>query len=188
MDVEILDMVSDWEQVRDGNLDLTDDLMTEWGPLSQIRMQNGNHLVMKVVAPPMTSGSNGVAIALTQQTRKTSVGNLSMIRGLVVKGSESYRRRRSKKYFIDEYDPIDNIFKPKLKWRVTRGNDRFPAGIQTGDAIIYNSYNLGRLRVDGLVSPLVIVREMDILATFPRELMDQITVGDNIANRGEVAW
>jgi co-chaperonin GroES (HSP10) len=41
------------------------------------------------------------------------------------------------------------------------------SGLKPGDIVMYNSYNVGKIRVHGLPDDMMIIRDIDILATGP---------------------
>jgi co-chaperonin GroES (HSP10) len=100
---------------------------------------------------------------------------LSTIKGLVVSASEPWQPKHKKRRYIGldtksgsyqyQYDFVSGPF--------------FAGDISVGDGIIYNSYNVGKVKLIDCDEELVIVRSIDIEAVFPMESVDTVQVGDH---------
>lgn len=134
------------------------DMETEFGwKLRDVTTFNGHHLVYKV--PTQETG----LVILPDLYKKKSVKNIVMIRGFVICSSGPFNRKSAKRTYVWDRKAEQN----KLKWVVREANNPFPSEVQPGDGILYMSYNVGKVKVVGMSEPLVMVREIDIVAKFP---------------------
>lgn len=139
----------------------------EYGyPVKDIQTFGGIHLIYKV--PLEDRGS----LLLPEIVKQKSIKNIIFIRGLVISGSEPFRRKHKTKEIV-----WDNAIQDwKVEWTVWDAETAYPSSVQTGDGILYTSYNLGSVRVDGLREPLPFVRETDIVSRIPRKDMPRVTL------------
>jgi hypothetical protein len=134
------------------------DLETEKGwRIRDLELLNGHHLVYKL---PIEDKDQ---VLLPDEFKKKSIKNVTMIRGLVLRVSAPFARKRTKKYWVWDSKKEDMVH----KWRLHEGIKLFPPDIQEGHGILYASYNVGKIKANGITEPLVIIRDIDVLATFP---------------------
>jgi len=171
----------DWAAVQRMTWEELQALETEYGrPISSFHMRNGHYLVLKVEIETMTDGTHGEPIALAGTTKRKSVGNLHAVRGLVLRATSRFVVKRARKKYRWKWK-----WAGKMQPRLNREGYWVPynvvekdAEVQVGEGVVYNSYNVGKISVEGLRDPLVIVREMDIVASFDREYMANVDLTD----------
>lgn len=174
-----LEVTTDWDLLKDKDLATLHELETAHGPVGSYTMLGGHHLVLKIEQESRSSaeGDDRAPIVLTGRTRRASIGNLSTILGLVLRSSRPYVSKHAHKRLVKEYDPAEGMTRPKVKWDIRNGS-RVDSDVREGDVIVYNSYNVGQVAVAGLIQPLVIVRELDVMAVLPREELSQVELVD----------
>lgn len=171
---------TDWEAVQDWTIEELHALETEFGcTVGEFQPLNGHYLVLKVSYPEKSGGEHGRAINLPAQYRKKAVGNLNVIKGLVLKASKPYFRKLCRTEWKRDPETGEN----KRHSEVYSTDRRIETSVTENTGIFYNSYNMGHIRADKLRHPLVLVREIDILSDFPREEMDCYKVGDFVMGR-----
>lgn len=164
------------------DLDYWLDLQTEFGaPVRDLCLRNGHHLAVKLMTPEMSSGNHGSSIILPTDMRRKSVGNLAIIRALILRVSEPYRTKHARKeWYWDQKDPIVTPDGPipqhKFRWKTRTGRKDVISVVQPGDCILYNSYNAAKVGVEGH-DPLVIIRDIDITARYDAGV--RVELGDH---------
>jgi len=131
----------------------------------------GHHLVMKIPDKERI-------VALPEKYLTRTIRNIVYIRGLVLRSTGPFTRKYSRKLW--KWNPKKEDF--EVKWRVTEAKIPSPSEISPGDGIVYNSYNVGKVRVKGVREPLVIVRELDIWAKFPYKDVYRIDLTEQAIN------
>jgi len=171
----------DWQAIQGMTWEEIQALQTEYGrPVSAFRMTNGNNLVMKVEIEAMTDGTHGESIALAGTTMRKSVGNLHAVRGLVLRNSAPFVVKSARKKHRWKWGWAGKMHvreKREHYWVPYRIAVTEPA-LHENEGIVYTSYNVGKIAVEGLRDPLVIVREMDVVAAFDREYMADVDLTD----------
>lgn len=158
------------------NLSFFHELTTETGcKVSDIQPLNGHFLIYKIMLPKKSDGG----ITLPYHYRRRSIKNVSMILGFVLKSSQPWRRKFNRKTMV--WDHRTESW--KANWKVWDGKESYPSDIPEGVGVFYNSYNVGKLKVQGLDEPLVHIRHIDILATFPIENWSDVQVGGKAMER-----
>lgn len=137
----------------------------------------GHHLVYKVPVEKI-----GI-IHLSEGLAKKSIRNIMMIRGLVIKASPPFRRVYSKKSVIWDNEKSDWA----VKWPKQYGRGEYPSDVKDGDAIMYMSYNVSKIRVHGLREPLVVIRDLDVVSTFDIEDIDRVGLHQRAYNCASVS-
>jgi hypothetical protein len=130
---------------------------------------NGHHLVYKIPVDQET----GKGIVLPEQYRRKATKNVVMIRGFVLRASAPWNRKHSKKRMI--WDNQTESW--KADWDVWDAAEPRPSDFEDGVGILYNSYNVGKVKVRGLPEPLVVVRDIDVEAIFPIETAGRVGLG-----------
>jgi hypothetical protein len=152
------------------------DFLDRWTDLDckvkDIKLVNDHYLVYKIKAENKSSGKGGTKILMPDIFVEKSIRNLSIIKGLVVKASDPFRSRIVRKRLVG-FDVVTGNWTPKAIVKV--GTVQQPVVAQ-GDGILYNSYCVGKVAVEGYEEPLVIVRGIDIEASFPMEVSDSISL------------
>lgn len=167
----VRDVESSWDVLSADGLDEFLSRETSLGvPLSRLRMQSGHFLVCKVPEDRWTAGRDGASIALPEVHRTKSVRNLVSIRGVVVRASEPWTPTQAR--YVQARDARGQPVKRSVVEHLPVAHST----IKPGDFIVYESYNCGQIAVDGAPNTLVIVREIDILCTFPSS--DNVTLAD----------
>jgi hypothetical protein len=140
------------------DLDKFLDMETEYGwKLRDVELFYGHHLVYKI--PTQETGK----VILPDIYKKKSVKNIVMIRGFVIRTSNPFNRKIARKDYIWDR----KAGQLALKWVVREANNPIPSDVRPGDGILYMSYNVGKVKVVGMSEPLVMVREIDVVARFP---------------------
>jgi hypothetical protein len=137
--------------------------------VGDISMRNGHYLVLKVETPALTDGAHGDPIHLPGTHTVKSTRSMVCIRGLVLRSGTPYLKRGLRW--------TENPVTKRPRSEVCDLGIVEPQ-VQAGEGIIYQSYNAGKIRVNGLTQPLVIVREIDVECHFPREMMRHVDIGD----------
>jgi len=149
------------------------DLETDGGvKVRDYRLQNGHFLVYKIPMGDFTKGV--VPIKLPDQFKKRAVKNVVAIKGFVLRSSEPYCPVRAKTYWVWDEKAGQEMPRHKLKTL-----PRTDAEVQPGDCILYNSYNIAQIKAQGLLEPLVIIREIDMLATWSPGDDDSVDLADH---------
>lgn len=138
--------------------------------VGDLRMMNGNHLVQKLRMDNELEFSSGKKMLLPDVHTRKSIGNLVAIKGLVIVPSIPWRPKVLKTKY--EYSEIHGTPIPKSK--VVNTGALVSTSLQSGDGIVYNSYNIGKIEVVGLDEPLVIIREIDMMSQFLLSDADEI--------------
>lgn len=132
------------------------ELRTNTGvPVKNIEMMNGHYLIYKIPV-------EGRILDLPDEFKSKSIKNVLMVRGLVIKSSSPFRRKRAKPYFVWDNEKKDWV----VKYKTLEGSESFPSAVPEGKCVLYNSYNVGRIKVNCVNEPLVVVRDIDIDAWF----------------------
>lgn len=145
--------------------------------LKDIRLQNGHCLVLKVRSATTSKGG----IELPDTFTKKSVGNLKALKGVILSASQPYRRHSKyrKVEFSHAYgESIWRSHPRKCGGMSVFASAECPPAVTDGDAVVYNSYNVGKIQVDGCEEDVCIVRECDILCRFPAEKIDDVNLSD----------
>jgi hypothetical protein len=139
-----------------------------------LKLLNNNYLVQKIRINSIHTIANGINLLLPDIFTKKSVGNLVQIRALVIKASMPFVSKHVGKRYLG-LDAKSCSY--QYMYPIRNGTVQQPV-VNEGDCIIYNGYNVGKVEVEGLDDPLVIVRGIDIEATFPSDCTDRVTLGD----------
>lgn len=163
---------------------------TEYGcKVKDLQPKNGTYLIWKIPMSEESSGKQGAKIYLAPQFRRRQVRNLVSILGFVVSVSEPFRMLHSRKKWVSlpeaeaAKDGLPGTIRPR--YTVRHGVVTNPQ-VKAGDCVVYSSYNLGRVNVIGLDEPLVVVREIDVLARFPVEKIEDYELADFALTRSHV--
>jgi hypothetical protein len=155
---------------------------TDYGCMvKDLELQNGHYLVWKIPMAAQSKGEEGKPIDLPDNFRRRQIGNLVAILGFVVASPSPFRAKHAKRYWkvVSEeeaaLDQLPGLERPRYK--VRNGIMASPQ-VQPGEAIVYNSYNLGFIEAYGLHEPLAIIREVDVLARFPASRVEDYELGD----------
>lgn len=155
------------------NLSTFLDLETEdGGKLRDFRLQNGHFIIYKIPMDDFTKGA--VPILLPDQYKKRAIKNVIAIKGFVIRASEPYGTVRAKQYWV--WDEKAGQEMPRYKIKTL---PRAEPEVKAGDCVLYNSYNIAHLSVKGLLDPLVIIREIDMLTVWDPADNDAIELGDH---------
>lgn len=147
------------------------DLKTASGiPVGKLRLLNGNHLVWKI---PMPEKIGKCGLRMPDQYRARAVGNLCAIKGFIVRASEPWTRKKVKRTWV--WDEKAGQEMPRYK-AVDAAHG--PSDVKAGDCVLYNSYNMGQIEVVGLPTYLVVVREIDMEASWTPDRDTQVELGD----------
>ena len=145
-------------------------LKTEQGwSLGNFCSINGHHLVYKIPVADTTE----LGIALPEYYRKKATKNVVMIRGFVICASLPWHRKYTHKRMV--WDIKTESW--KTVWRVWDSAIPQPSDFGSGIGVLYNSYNVGKVKVPGLPEPLVVVRDIDVEATFSIDSTSRIHLG-----------
>jgi hypothetical protein len=136
------------------------------------RLQNGHYLVFKIPMADLTSGV--VPLVLPDIYKKRAVKNVVAIKGFVLRSSEPYCPVRAKTYW--EWDEKAGQQMPKHKLKTFPQTE---AEVRPGDCVLYSSYNIAHIAVNGLLDPLVIIREIDMLTVWDPKDDDSIQLSDH---------
>jgi len=140
-----------------------------------LRLQNGNFLVYKIPMDDFTKGV--VPLALPDQYKKRAIKNVVAIKGFVLRSSEPYNVVRAKQYWV--WDEKAGQQMPRYKLKTL---PKVKAEVKPGDCVLYNSYNVAHIKVSGLVEPLVVIREIDMLAVWSPKDNDAVELSDHAIN------
>ena len=153
------------------DLDFFLDLETEAGwKVRDFLPLNGHHLVYKI---PLSETVADSPIILPKAVQKKAVKNLTMIRGFVIRASAPWGRKRPVKRVV--WDNETGSW--SVKWDLRESSQCFPSDLPSGACVLYNSYNVGQVKVRGLEDPLVVVREIDVDAVFQPEEIERVCLG-----------
>jgi len=151
------------------DLDLFLSMTTTTGfPVRNIRMQGGHFLVYKI---PMGDSPN---LLLPDMYKKKAIKNIVSIKGFVIRATEPFCPKKAKQYWV--WDKDQEMEVPKYR---TISLPRRESEVEAGVCILYSSYNVGKVTVQDMYEPLVIIREVDILASWAPEEDSKITLGDH---------
>jgi hypothetical protein len=154
------------------DLDYFYGLETEMGwKVSDFQPINGHHLVYKI---PLGETFAGSRIILPKGVQRKATGNVTMIRGFVLKTSGPWHRKRPIKRIV--WDNKAESF--KVDWKILEAREPLETDIPAGCCALYSSYNMGKIRVRGLDEPLVVVREIDIDAIFAPVAIERVALGN----------
>jgi hypothetical protein len=147
-------------------------MKTEFGvPVKKIRLLNGHNLVYKIPRAD-TTGS----LKLPDTYVRKSVRNLIAIKGLVIKVTEPYRPKVSKIIYV-----YNSAYNEQLPRSIVKDCKKpIEAVLTPGEFIVYNSYNVGMVAVEGLPEPLVIVRDIDLFVAYQAAVDGTVELGDAI--------
>lgn len=154
-------------------LDLADfaDLQTEFGvPVRNLRLKGGHYLVYKV---PM---ADNPFFVLPDVYKSRAVKNIVAIKGFVLRSSEPFHPKKAKRYWEWDMKQDPPVEMPKYK---TVTLPETEASVQPGDCVLYNSYNIAKVAVEGHTEPLVIIRDVDLLATWRPEVDSRVALSDH---------
>ena len=171
------------------------DLETDFGcQVRDLRMKNNHYLLWKIPMEAMSDGSHGDQIHLPDIHRRRKIGNLVTILGFVILKTGTYfpkftkhdieRENQEMQIAVWEAEVAEKRgekaqqYTPRPHFKVKMGNNRVPGDIEPGDAVVYNSYNIGQIEACGLREPLCIVRGIDVESVFPAEGASQVELGD----------
>jgi hypothetical protein len=143
-------------------------LETSFGKVDGFQMRSNHYLVWKLDTSEHSEGRNGHSIVLPQRFRRRARRNIVSLFGYVVKASSPFRTAVLKRKFTDLEGKPRHVF--------STGPISGPF-VEERDCILYNSYNVGAIAVEG--GTLVIVRGVDIEASFPITSLDAISIGDH---------
>lgn len=138
--------------------------------IRDIKMRGGHFLVYKIPMP------ENDFIALPDVYKARAIRNVVAIKGLVLRHSAPFRPKRAKQYW--EWDTSGDYPREVPKYKVVDLPET-ESPVKAGDVILYNSYNIAKVEVSGLLEPLVIIREVDILASWELEYDDRVQLGDH---------
>jgi len=159
--------------MKDLSLDHFLELETDYGwKIKDADLMGGHHIVYKI---PMDDHS---VIALPESFKRKATANICLIRGLIIKTSRPFRRVRATKTF--QWSNKDEQM--VVKWVTVEGTKHVPTDIRAGSGILYSSYNVGRIPVKGLSEPLVVVRDVDIMAAFDMADAKSVVLPDKALN------
>jgi hypothetical protein len=158
------------------SLDFFLDLETDGGvKVRNYRLLGGHYLVHKIEMNDTTDGV--VPIVLPDQFKNRAIKNVVAIKGFVLRSSAPYQQVRAKKSFAwneaagQEMPVYTPHFLPVTEAEVT-----------PGQCLLYNSYNVAFVSAQGLLEPLVVIREVDILAVWDPEDNDAVSLSDHALN------
>jgi co-chaperonin GroES (HSP10) len=151
------------------------DLKTVSGyPVRKLRMRGGHNLLMKLRIP----GSTDKGLLLPDRFTRRSIENVVSTKGLVVIASEPFRPKLLK----TKYKWNNALSCPTPHSETRDAQFMVESSVQAGDHVLYTSYNIGKVEVVGLDEPLVIVREIDIIASFAADYDSHVELGDHTMN------
>lgn len=157
------------------------EMKTEAGwRVRDVNLVNGHHLIYKI---PLGEKSKG-GITLPPQYRKKATRNVIMILGYVVGVSNPWRRKHNRKYLV--WDKIGETW--KTEWKVWDGKAVLPADFEAGSCVLYNTYNVGKVKSPELSDPLVVVRDIDIAAHFSVGDLERVKLGERSLDRFQDKW
>jgi hypothetical protein len=144
-------------------------------PLRNYRLQGGHFLIYKI---PMKDTTDGVVpIKLPDQYRKRAIKNVVAIKGFVIRSSEPYQPVRAKTTWAWNEKAGQQMPVHKPVWY-----PRTEAEVKPGQCVLYNSYNIAHVNVPGLVEPLVVIREVDMLAVWNPQYDESVSLSDHALN------
>lgn len=139
------------------------------------RLLGGHYLVYKI---PMNDTTDGVVpIALPDQFKKRAIKNVVAIKGFVLRSSEPYQPVRAKKTWA-----WNEAAGQEMPVYTPRYLPRTEAEVKPGTCVLYNSYNVAFVGVKGLLEPLVVIREVDMLAVWDPTDNDAVALSDHALN------
>lgn len=137
-------------------------------PLNKLKMRGGHYLVFKC---PMAENPY---LQLPDSFKSRAIKNIVAIKGFVVIASQPWHPVVAKRYW--EWDKTSGMEMPRYK-TVTMDVAK-DAEVKAGQCILYNSYNIGKVKVNGLIEELVIIREIDMMASWSPKVNDTIDLPD----------
>ena len=162
--------------------------------VEDLQMKSNHYLVWKIPMEAMSEGAFGRQIYLPDIHRRRKIGNLVTILGFVIRKTAPYYPKFAKRDVERENQEMriaaaeaevaekrgekPQQYTPRPHFKVKVGEVRVPGNIEPGDAVVYNSYNIGQIQVSGLREPLCIVRGIDIEAVFPPANAARVELGD----------
>ncbi len=139
--------------------------------VSQVRPQSSHHLVFKLPMDALSRGSGGTKIALPDSYTRRAVANAYAIFGWVIAASEPYN------YLVKENVSVLTAQGRQEQTRIV-SEACVESEVRAGDGIMYTSYNRGKVRTVPGHEQLVLVREVDVLATFDMQDFASLELGD----------
>ncbi len=173
--------------VEDSRIPLEEilDMVTHHGDtVRSTSMRNGHYLVQKYCKDNRTSGG----LYLPDIHVKRTISNLHAIIGRIIIPSAPWKYHHqfpfSKKSPYEgqsgeHIDEIQHRWKNKQKYRKENSEKICdPKDLAQDSHMVYNSYNVARILVEGLIEPLVVVRYVDIELLIPKGELSKVTLGD----------
>jgi len=115
-----------------------------------------------------------VPILLPDQYKKRAIKNVIAIKGFVLRATAPYGTIRAKQYWV--WDEKAGQEMPRYK---TKTLPKANPEVKAGDCVLYNSYNIAHVFVQGLPDPLVIIREIDMFTVWDPKDDATIELGDH---------
>jgi hypothetical protein len=139
-------------------------MVSNGAKVRSIKLLNGHALVWKIPMPEKVG-----PLHMPDQYRKRAVGNLCSIKGLILKVSEPWTRKKVKTTWAFDIKAGQDMPTHKVSDDV-----HGPSSIRAGDCMLFNSYNMGHIVVKEMDDYLVLVREIDMEAVWTPDYDDQV--------------
>jgi hypothetical protein len=147
--------------------------------VGSVKLLNGHAVLWKIPMPERT-GSAG--LLMPDQYRKRAVGNLCAIKGLLLKVSEPWTRKKVKTTWA-----FDIKAGQDMPTHTVLDDAHGPSSIQAGMCCLFNSYNVGHVIVKEMDDYLVIVREIDMEAIWSPDVDDDVELSSWAMSHGKVS-
>lgn len=143
----------------------------------KIQLRNGHYLIKKESIPEKVS-----LLSMPEIVLRKSVTNLVVIKGRIIIASAPYQPWVQQSV----YEWNEAVGQQLRREKPIRCAEVVDPPLRSGDGVMYQSYNVGKVRVEGLDEELVIVRDIDILCSFDWKHQRKVQVSDFALTRGKV--